>query len=321
MSKINSIYHYCSIETMYSIISNKTIRLSDLNKTNDYMEKRWTLNLIERSLVEAFKENEIKIDLYEKYFYEDGINSHIAYIKSFIEEYICDSSPILISCFSRNKDKLSQWRAYGQDGYGVSIGVDLNKIEKLQTRKSEIIVEDVCYDENEQIETIKLDILEAIIYMKNMFENDSVRVSDDFNEYFREEFDAFCEVVIPLIDISSTYIKNPAFIEEDEIRIIYNPNLFEEINYKDEEEYNRFFKNIHKVNLFEVYPLKFDSKNNQIIGYTDISFKKLIKDLIINEIVIGPKSKLTSNDLYFLLVANGYNANEICISNSTASYR
>lgn len=36
-----SIYHYCSLETFSQIIKNKTIRLSDLNKTNDYMEKKW----------------------------------------------------------------------------------------------------------------------------------------------------------------------------------------------------------------------------------------------------------------------------------------
>lgn len=33
---IDIIYHYCSLETFVQIIKNKTIRLSDLNKTNDY---------------------------------------------------------------------------------------------------------------------------------------------------------------------------------------------------------------------------------------------------------------------------------------------
>ena len=40
MTKIDTIYHYCSIDTFFSIIQNKTLRLSDLNKTNDSMEKR-----------------------------------------------------------------------------------------------------------------------------------------------------------------------------------------------------------------------------------------------------------------------------------------
>ena len=38
---MSNIYHYCSLDTFAQIIKNKTIRLSDLNKTNDYMEKKW----------------------------------------------------------------------------------------------------------------------------------------------------------------------------------------------------------------------------------------------------------------------------------------
>ncbi|GMQ62471.1 hypothetical protein [Vallitalea maricola] len=45
MAKLDTVYHYCSVDTFFSIIQNKTIRLSDLNKTNDYMEKRWVSNL------------------------------------------------------------------------------------------------------------------------------------------------------------------------------------------------------------------------------------------------------------------------------------
>lgn len=44
---MQTIYHYCSIETFSLIIKNKAIRLSDLDKTNDYMEKRWGVALIE----------------------------------------------------------------------------------------------------------------------------------------------------------------------------------------------------------------------------------------------------------------------------------
>lgn len=34
------IYHYCSLDTFVQIVKNKTIRLSDLDKTNDFMEKK-----------------------------------------------------------------------------------------------------------------------------------------------------------------------------------------------------------------------------------------------------------------------------------------
>lgn len=61
--------------------------------------------------------------------------------------------------------------------------------------------------------------------MKNMFENDKVRMSDDFNEYFVEEFDAFCEVVCDDLAEISCYMKNPSFKEDDEVRIIYSQDM------------------------------------------------------------------------------------------------
>lgn len=33
------VYHYCSVETFYQIITNHTLRLSDIEKSNDFMEK------------------------------------------------------------------------------------------------------------------------------------------------------------------------------------------------------------------------------------------------------------------------------------------
>ena len=52
-----SIYHYCSLETFSQIVKNKTIRLSDLNKTNDYMEKKWGKDLLYGVLCDELKRN------------------------------------------------------------------------------------------------------------------------------------------------------------------------------------------------------------------------------------------------------------------------
>lgn len=55
---------------------------------------------------------------------------------------MASTDPILITCFSKQEDKLSQWRTYGQDGYGVAIGFDLNKIMLLQDKEININVKD-----------------------------------------------------------------------------------------------------------------------------------------------------------------------------------
>jgi hypothetical protein len=50
------LYHYCSLETFIAIISNKCLRLSDLSKSNDYMERKWIMNIVEEALDKSFKD-------------------------------------------------------------------------------------------------------------------------------------------------------------------------------------------------------------------------------------------------------------------------
>lgn len=38
------VYHYCSVNTFYAIISNRTIRLSDVSKSNDLLEILWIVS-------------------------------------------------------------------------------------------------------------------------------------------------------------------------------------------------------------------------------------------------------------------------------------
>ena len=38
--EITTVYHYCSVETFYEIISGKMLRLSDIDKSNDYFGNR-----------------------------------------------------------------------------------------------------------------------------------------------------------------------------------------------------------------------------------------------------------------------------------------
>ena len=64
---MGNIYHYCSLDTFAQIIKNKTIRLSDLNKTNDYMEKKWGMKLLYRTLCDELQDRGIVMDLKEDY--------------------------------------------------------------------------------------------------------------------------------------------------------------------------------------------------------------------------------------------------------------
>lgn len=312
----NTIYHYCSVDTFNAIISNKCIRLSDLNKTNDYMEKKWICKLVEDALIREFKKQDIDIKLREYYWYDDGMENHLLYLQDLMEYFI--QSPTYISCFSKHNDKLSQWRAYGDDGTGIAIGFDYKKIKKAKCPSKNLFVEEVLYKENKQLEAIQYAVEKTVYYILDMFERDEVKISDDFNEYFVEEFDAFCEVICDYFNPLSCYIKNPAFTEEGEVRIIYSPDLQVCMEQQDADEY--FMEQIC-LNGYILQPIKFQTRNKQLVGYTDLDFKKFISEDIITDIIIGPSSKVTEDDIFYLMISNGYEANNVNVSKSEATYR
>ncbi|UZW13458.1 DUF2971 domain-containing protein [Clostridium pasteurianum] len=240
----------------------------------------------------SLEDEEIIIDIREKYWYADGINSHIEYLLSMLKYEVMKSS--YITCFSRKGDLLSQWRAYGDDGKGVAIGFDSNLLRKANSNKNDIYIEDVLYNKDEQIEEIRIAVNNAVTYMKELFSDDLVKVSDDFNKYFIEEFDDFCEVICDELEILSCYMKNPAFKEEDEVRIFYVPSI-------SEDDFVAVQKELSKTRGFNNYvlkPINFHARNGQIIGYSDLSFEKLILKEIISEIIIGPSSRVNKDDIY-----------------------
>lgn len=323
MYRTETLYHYCSVNTFLAIIQNKCIRLSDLNRTNDYMEKRWAAKLIGGVLKEELENFDIKIDLTEDYWYEDGVNNHLQYYNKEIKRVFYDNRPILITCFSKEKDSLSQWRAYGQDGEGVSIGFNYKLIKDLKNNCKNILVEKVMYKENKQKEKLAGLVQAAILYMQRMFEYDSGRILNDFDEYFTEKFDVFCKTLTNYLEKISCVIKNPAFSEEKEVRIIYDPQLYNHkvIGDMTLEESEKYFKQEVEIKMYKISPIKYNFRNNQLVASCDVDFTKLIEEQVINEIIIGPKSKLTENDIYYFLLSNGYDANSIKISHTEATYR
>lgn len=49
------LYHYCNVETFLNIIRNKTIRLSDITKSNDNMEGKWLFTFVEKEVLVNIK--------------------------------------------------------------------------------------------------------------------------------------------------------------------------------------------------------------------------------------------------------------------------
>lgn len=139
------IFHYCEKYVFDKIIETKLIRLSDITKMNDEGEYKSGFQIIH--------------DILKKYPDVDEPTS-----TEMRPENINNTFKVLIVCFSRNGDTLSQWRAYADDGCGFSIGFDMDLIkqhhlfnrylEKMEPISGNISFISVKYDHSEFVSEV-----------------------------------------------------------------------------------------------------------------------------------------------------------------------
>lgn len=113
------LYHYCSLETLYNIIKNHTLRFSDITKSNDSEEILFTINCYINYLKKK-DDKKLPIHMFEYEIYK-----------------VVDTMKFYTFCMSSKKDLLSQWRGYAPNG-GVAIGFNVEKLRKF-LKKSDIL--------------------------------------------------------------------------------------------------------------------------------------------------------------------------------------
>lgn len=272
LGTIHRAYHYCSPSTLKAIIENRTIRLSDISKMNDSLEMEWGISILNQSLEEK-----------KQIIGED----HFDLIKEAIKEARAKTR-FLISCFSREKDILSQWRAYADDGSGFSIGFSPKKLSDWKPGFGSVV-----YDKKEQ-----LNIFESkILTLNNIWRQSSGKSDKKFST----------KIAIHLL-FSSCFMKNSAFSEEKEVRFVHG------ILYD------------HQISGFTIEsppigdrPVEIDFciRNGQFSPYIDINFPP--DDHFIEEIVLGPKNQNLEIDIRAFTHKKGLSIQEI--NRSLASYR
>ncbi|WP_166959338.1 hypothetical protein [Yeosuana marina] len=118
------VYHYCSVEAMYGIFSNKSFWLTSLESSNDASELRLAQKIIAEALKELkdeypnekYQEILSKIELAPK---DMSFNKHKPRYKYYGLSFVED------------KDSLTHWERYANSSSGVSIGFNLALIDNL----------------------------------------------------------------------------------------------------------------------------------------------------------------------------------------------
>ncbi len=269
----NILYHYCDSGSFLSICKTRKIWFNDLFHMNDSLEMHWGYHIWE-------KVANILIPKYGRDFI-DEIDIHLR---------DCGYKILLLSTsFTTEKDVLSQWRGYADDGKGYVIGFSCNDLMNLPVRKIQII-----YDENAQIHRVKL----MIEFLHSLKES-------DYNEFVSTCYEFGCEL---------SSFKNPLFYEEKEIRLIHALNFIKTDYFlKLVDGEGSYFGTEYKAQ-----EIQFRMKDNIPTPYIELDFSN--NNLInpIKEVIVGPKNMSLISGISIFLETIGLNT--ISISRSKLTY-
>lgn len=276
------LYHYCGVEAFFNILRRKRVWLSGANNFNDYSELQWGIDKVFSCL------NSMRSD----FPLEDIKFIHNVFLSNNSLKFICS--------LSEEGDLLSQWRAYAENGGGLSIGFNKSFLpsreymphSNVDPGKS-IGTYPVIYDNDAQDLTIREIITSTLNAMRGV-DRDKQGAS-------------VLNAVYRLTGLVCVY-KNPAFSEEREWRMVHSPILM-----KDDE--NRLA--VHGG----ISPIKQRVSAGKICTYFEYDFtpKKDRDVLPVLEVVKGPKCAVSDYDLFIFLSRIGFSS--VQIKKSVASYR
>ena len=258
MKKI--VYHYCSLETFMNIAENKTIWLSHSRNTNDKTECLYALQNI--------------VSVLKKY---NSTEKNDELINEIIKETESITDFPYIFCCSKDKDLLSQWSKYGDNGKGIAIGFDINCIPHINMLgegnfANNLIIDEVNYN-MKGFDEIIIKSAKTIPLLKEKGLSDKI----------------IKESIIDFYKMLSIFIKNKGFKEEKEVRFVLKANYTHILRALNKKSNSQEHKEQPKI--------LFRAKNNNIISYFELKFD----EKAITEIIIGPKCNVDFNQLALFL--------------------
>ncbi|HHQ6551498.1 TPA: DUF2971 domain-containing protein [Serratia fonticola] len=267
------IYHYCGPQTFVQLIENSKIWLSSTKNMNDFAEGEWFAKA------------------YQDFLNHKRENLGDEFCNFAWSHFNLNMQPKYITCFSKNGDSLSQWRAYAQDGEGVSIGFDASQLGA----KGEAAFPNIDPHSSLMIANVRYMSVEQIHKALDKILNISLTKKEGHEQSF--DFATNCIGLFMLV-------KNPAFSEEEETRLIYSPLI---IPYQDERKYtveNNIGNFKHRISN----------------GYLTSHFEyEIDSNHAIKEIILGPKNKFSSYDVGNILGFKGLK--KVHVRPSIATYR
>lgn len=280
----STIYHYTKPEKLLNILSDSTIRFSNVLYLNDKEEVAYSYKLIVSLITQTEGLNSdlfSKIKTHFQHKYKHIVDGDGDFVNSL--EYFTTS-------FSSESDNLTLWNNYakGKNYTGYNVGFNKKKLVKeMEANNYFPIYGSVIYDRAKQTK-----IIQSIFKKWNkMFEK---ALTTKRNQQVRL-FDIMFEL-IDILNIVSIFFKNPQFKNEKEYRIVI-------------------------VNAFggnDAKPTEIMEKNGLFVPFLKYNFSKNS----VTSINIGPTfdENIFYMSTYRMLVNFGYENKEVCRSKIPLRY-
>ncbi len=140
------VYHYCDNYKMANILSGKTLRMSDITKSNDYEEVKMFFPGILDAIEDEYRKDEFPLQYMDR-TNRDALGKLLEWEYDILR-YEFDRGGVtnFVVCFCEEGDVLSQWRGYADNGKGCSLGFSVKELEDYcNTYKGILRFEQVDY--------------------------------------------------------------------------------------------------------------------------------------------------------------------------------
>lgn len=288
------LYHYCSMETLVSIIKNGKIRLGDLKSMNDPSEMKLQEINMANIIYNEYQKNPFEFDI--------GENGAHYGIKELLTPYQIEyklgqcgkySNLLFAFCLSGKCNDLSQWRLYGDNGKGVCLGFKKADMKKLIEANSNFSLEKIEYFKS--INDVATNVANLVLdKIKNMYE------LKKFQELKQYRFDIIKELVHYW-----PKFKTCDYESEDETRLIFNLNNCQ------------IFSNTTAIQQETIKDVDVRVRNGELALFKEIP----LNNLGLKTITLGPTNNTTKDGLNILLAKNGLNIGSENIFKSNIPYR
>lgn len=300
------LYYYCKNDIFVSIITNKSIWLSDMTKSNDSWEIYKYIGMVEDAIdkriskMHSFSENNIPQNGPKLQQYINEEDNRCVYLHarkklaSLKSNYYC-----LAICFSDVGDHLSHWQGYGDDGAGVSIGFDEDSIHRLLEKHILFKCGEVQYYKNDKDKKIQKKLEQYFEKLDNIHK-DTRPNSEGRNKAIKK----WCNNIL---DDDAPFFKPEGFVEERETRFCF-------VRIIPPEHMEKPKQDSHLLGV------RFHVSKTAIVPHYELSFLDET-DNIIRQIVLGPRNDSDCNTIKAFLSQNNFNNKKIDVKKSDIPYR